>query len=97
MAKLDYVNYKGTIAEIVPEIAPLFKTTETYAAGDHVIYEADWYTFKEAKEAGAWDATKVDGPFKVANEIVSLKEDLNALGLSVVDGLLNITYKEVTV
>ena len=77
MAKLDYVNYKGTIAEIVPEIAPLFKTTETYAAGDHVIYEADWYTFKEAKEAGAWDATKVDGPFKVADEIVSLKEDLN--------------------
>ena len=79
MAKLDQVNYKGTIAEIVPEIAPLFKTTETYAAGDHVIYEADWYTFKEAKEAGAWDATKVDGPFKVANEIVSLKEDLSTL------------------
>lgn len=79
MAKLDQVNYKGTIAEIVPEIAPLFKTTETYAAGDHVIYEADWYTFKEAKEAGAWDATKVDGPFKVANEIKSLKEDLGTL------------------
>lgn len=77
MAKLDQVNYKGTIAEIVPEIAPLFKTTETYAAGDQVIYEADWYTFKEAKEAGAWDATKVDGPFKVADEIVSLKEDLS--------------------
>lgn len=96
MAKLDQVNYKGTIAEIVPEIAPLFKTTETYAVGDHVIYEADWYTFKEAKEAGAWDATKVDGPFKVANEIVSLKEDLSALGLSVVDGQLNITYEEVT-
>ena len=81
MAKLDQVNYKGTIAEIVPEIAPLFKTTETYAAGDHVIYEADWYTFKEAKEAGAWDATKVDGPFKVANEIVSLKEDLKSCGI----------------
>lgn len=77
MAKLDQVNYKGTIAEIVPEIAPLFKTTETYAAGDQVIYEADWYTFKEAKEAGAWDATKVDGPFKVADEIVSLKEELS--------------------
>ena len=79
MAKLDQVNYKGTIAEIVPEIAPLFKTTETYAAGDHVIYEADWYTFKEAKEAGAWDATKVDGPFKVANEIGALKEDLTTV------------------
>ena len=29
--------------------------------------------------------------------IEPLKEDLNALGLSIVDGLLNITYKEVTV
>ena len=77
MAKLDIINYKGTPCEIVPEIAPLFKTTEDYSAGDHVIYEAEWYTFKEAKEAGAWDATKVDGPFKVANEIAGLKEDLS--------------------
>jgi len=34
---------------------------------------------------------------KTGDEISALKEDLNALGLSIVDGLLNITYKEVTV
>jgi len=34
---------------------------------------------------------------KTGDEIDALKEDLNALGLSIVDGLLNITYKEVTV
>ncbi len=31
------------------------------------------------------------------DKLSELKEDLNALGLSVVDGLLNITYEEVTV
>ena len=34
---------------------------------------------------------------KTGDEISSLKEDLSAIGLSVVDGLLNITYEEVTV
>ena len=96
MAKLDSINYKGTLQEIVPEIAPLFKTTEAYSAGDHVIYEAQWYTFKADKAAGAWDATKVDGPFTVSEDITQLKSELSDLGLSVVNGTINITYEEVS-
>ena len=34
---------------------------------------------------------------KTGDEITALKEEFSKLGLSVVDGLLNITYKEVTV
>lgn len=94
MAKLDSINYKGTLQEIVPEIAPLFKTTEAYSAGDHVIHDAQWYTFKEDKAAGAWDDTKVDGPFTVSEKISELKEDLTDLGLSVEDGVLCVEFGE---
>lgn len=76
MSAIDQINQGGTTYEIVPEIAELFKTTKAYHTGDHVIYEAGWYTFKADKSAGAWDATKVDGPFKVTNELSSLKSDL---------------------
>lgn len=79
MPALDQINQGGTIYEIVPEIAELFKTTKAYHTGDHVIYNAGWYTFKEDKSAGAWDATKVNGPFEVAKQISDLKEDLSAL------------------
>ena len=94
MAKLDSINYKGTLQEIVPEIAPLFKTTEAYSAGDHVIYEAQWYTFKADKAAGAWDDTKVDGPFTVSEDITQLKNTLTKLGFSVVEGKLCQTFTE---
>ena len=42
--------------------------------------------------AGAAADSKATG-----DKLSELKEGLNALGLSVVDGLLNITYEEVTV
>lgn len=83
MSAIDQINQGGTTYEIVPEIAELFSIEKTYRAGDHVIYEAGWYTFKTDKYAGAWDATKVDGPFKVTNELSSLKSDLN-------DGISNL-------
>lgn len=76
MPALDQINQGGTIYEIVPEIAELFKTTKAYHTGDHVIYEAGWYTFKADKSAGAWDATKVNGPFKVTDQLSDLKEEL---------------------
>lgn len=76
MAGIDFIHQNGIDYEIVPEIAELFKTTKAYYTGDHVIYEAGWYTFKADKSAGAWDATKVDGPFEVAKQISDLKEDL---------------------
>ena len=97
MSAIDQINQGGTTYEIVPEIAELFSIEKTYHAGDHVIYEAGWYTFKADKYAGAWDATKVDGPFKVTNELSSLKSEFTDLGLSVVDGAINITYEEVSV
>lgn len=75
MSAIDQINQGGTTYEIVPEIAELFSIEKTYRAGDHVIYEAGWYTFKTDKYAGAWDATKVDGPFKVTNELSSLKSE----------------------
>lgn len=79
MSAIDQINQGGTTYEIVPEIAELFSIEKTYRAGDHVIYEAGWYTFKTDKYAGAWDATKVDGPFKVTEQISNLKEDLSAI------------------
>ena len=91
MPALDQINQGGTIYEIVPEIAELFKTTKAYHTGDHVIYEAGWYTFKADKSAGAWDATKVDGPFKVTEQISNLKEDLNAVKSEVYD-VVEVTY-----
>lgn len=82
MAGIDFVHQNGVDYEIVPEIAPLFKTTVSYHAGDHVIYEAGWYIFKADKSAGAWDATKADGPFKVSEQLINIKEEL-------ISGLLN--------
>lgn len=79
MAGIDFIHQNGTDYEIVPEIAPLFKTTKAYYTGDHVIYEAGWYTFKADKSAGAWDATKVDGPFKVSDKLSDLKSGLSGM------------------
>ena len=81
MAGIDFIHQNGTDYEIVPEIAPLFKTTQNYTAGQHVIYNAALYTFKEDKSAGVWDATKVNGPFEVAKQISDLKEDLSGITL----------------
>lgn len=77
MAAIDQINQGGIIYELVPEIAELFSTTKAYHTGDHVIYEAGWYTFKADKSAGAWDATKVNGPFKVTKQLSDLKEELS--------------------
>lgn len=79
MAGIDFIHQNGIDYEIVPEIAPLFKTTVPYYTGDHVIYGAKWYTFKADKAAGAWDATKVDGPFEVADQLMNLKENLSKI------------------
>ena len=79
MAAIDQINRGGTTYELVPEIAELFSTTKAYHTGDHVIYEAGWYTFTADKAAGAWDATKVNGPFKVSDQLTNLKSDFTAL------------------
>lgn len=73
--------------------AEQFSASKAYAAGDFVIYNNNLYVFTAAHAAGAWtgsDATQTTA----GGEISQLKEDLNALGLSVVDGELCITYTE---
>ena len=56
----------------------------------------------EATELSSSDYALVDsatgGPkkFALGNELSSLKEDITSLGLSVVDGAINITYQEVS-
>lgn len=57
---------------------------------------ADTYTIPQVDNTLTTSGDAADAK-KTGDEIDALKEDLNALGLSVVDGLLNITYKEVTV
>ena len=60
MAGIDFIHQNGVDYEIVPEIAPRFKTTINYAAGDCVIYNAEAYRFKTAHSAGAWIGTDAE-------------------------------------
>lgn len=77
MAGIDFIHQNGVDYEIVPEIAPRFKTTVNYAAGDCVIYNAEAYRFKTAHLAGAWIGTDAE-KFLVGEELGAIKEDLNA-------------------
>ena len=85
MPAIDQIRQGGTVYEIVPEIAELFSTTKSYSAGDSVIYEAGLYTFKESKTAGAWDATKVDGPSTITEKLAQTNGRLHQLGGNVFD------------
>lgn len=87
MAGIDFIHQNGVDYEIVPEIAPRFKTTINYAAGDCVIYNAEAYRFKTAHSAGAWIGTDAE-KFLVGEELGAIKEDLNIVS----DGLDAISY-----
>ena len=77
-------------------IADDFSTSTSYEIGAYVIYNDLLYRFTDAHTAGAWvgtDATAV----LLANDVSLLRSALNALGLSVVNGKICITYlKEVS-
>lgn len=76
-------------------IADDFSTSTSYEIGDYVIYNDLLYRFTDAHTAGAWvgtDATAV----LLANDVSLLRSALNALGLSVVNGKINVTYEEVS-
>ena len=89
MPGIDQVNINGTNYEIVPEIAPLFDASTSYAAGDMVIKDAALYKFTTAHTAGAWigtDAVSVT----VGSEISNLKSDLSEIEedvMAIVPGL----------
>lgn len=79
------------IQDTMFNLAPAFATTAPYSAGDIVLYNGALYEFSADHAAGAWigtDATQTT----VAGELTGLKEDIDALGLSVVDGAINVTY-----
>lgn len=79
VGSIDQLTFRNNVYEIVPEIAPLFQETESYDVGDWVIYEAKLYKFISSKSAGVWDATKVDGPSTIMEEIDDLKSTLSSL------------------
>ena len=56
----------------------------------------DTYTVPQVDSNFTGTAGQVPDSKKVKDEISSLKEELNDLGLSVVDGAINITYEEVS-
>lgn len=75
-------------------LAPNYSSSSTYAVGDLVTYDEILYECATAITAAeAWDSTKWTA-VSVADIIESVKEDISALGLSVVDGALNVTYAE---
>ena len=73
VGSVDQLTFRNNVYEIVPEIAPLFQETESYDVGDWVVYEATLYKFISSKSAGAWDATKVDNPSTVMEEIDAVR------------------------
>jgi len=74
--------------------AAAYSSSATYAVGDYCVYNGQMYrcttaiSTAEAWTSGHWTVVSVGG------ELGSLKEDLNAIGLSVVDGKLCATYTE---
>ena len=82
-------------------IAEEFVAANSYLAGEYTIYQAKLYRFT-SNHTGAWsgsDAEEItvgDALTDLAEETTSLKEELSDIGLSVVEGKLNITYQEVS-
>lgn len=88
----DAAESADDAADAVASLAPAYSTSSTYDVGDYVLYEGVLYecttaiTTAEAWNAAHWTQTSV------ADELTDLKGDIDALGLSVVDGAINVTY-----
>ena len=83
-------------------LAPVYNASSTYAVGDYVLYNNVLYrcttaiTTAEAWTAAHWTAVNVGGELThYKQDINELESQLNQLGLSVVDGAINITFEEV--
>ena len=70
-----------------------FSAEAAYAAGDYVVYNGQLYCFTADHAAGAWTGTDVS-TCTVTGEISDVKSHLEAIGFTVVDGAINITYEE---
>ena len=88
----------GTYVNNPESTAGQFSASKAYAIGDHVFYNRKLYKFTSAHAAGAWNAAHVTevtigSEIKALDgEVGAIKNDFAELGLSVVDGALNITY-----
>ena len=75
-------------------IAAEYSASSTYAVGEYVMYNNALYrcttsiTTAEAWTAAHWTAAKI------GEDLTDCSRQLSDLGLSVVDGKLNITYTE---
>ena len=88
-------------------IANDFSASTAYEVGDYVWYDRTLYKFTQAHSAGAWLGTDVVAS-AVTDEVAGTKEQieentadislvkshLEAIGFTVVDGAVNITYEE---
>lgn len=93
--KVPYSMLKETIQQAGAEnLAEEYDATKTYKVGDLCTYKGIMYecttavTTPEAFAEGKWAAVNMGG------KLDEVKEELNGLGLSVVDGTLCATYEE---
>ena len=103
-------NYEILDAKNRANIAAEYSASSTYKVGDVVLYNGQLYkcttaiTTAEAWTAAHWTAVTVggelssvkDGLTAVESDVTDLKEEFSNIGLSVVDGAINITYQEVS-
>ena len=85
MPSLDQIVIDDSLYEIVPEIAPLFDASTSYAAGDQVIKDGVRYRFM-ASHTGAWNASDVEETGTLGEEIAELKGTLNQFSKQLKEG-----------
>lgn len=85
---------KVTGDALMANIAPAYDASSTYAVGEYVMYNNALYrcttaiTTAEAWTAAHWTAAKI------GEDLTDCSRQLSDLGLSVVNGKLNMTYTE---
>lgn len=89
-SKWSQVTTMEEIADMLYMIAPRFNRQTSYSAGDFVRHDRWLYRFLN-DHSGAWDADDVEG-VNLIELINDLKEALKHLGLSVVDGAINVSF-----
>ena len=86
-----YINNPESTAE-------QFSASKAYTAGEMVFYNRKLYKFTADHAAGAWNAahaaevTVGSEMADIRSDVTDLMADLNHLGLSVVDGAINVSF-----
>ena len=89
--RVSLAQLEGCLNEGVT--ATPFSAETAYSAGEYVVYNGQLYCFTEAHAAGAWTGSDASA-CTMADEMANVKNALDGMGLSVVDGAVNITYEE---